>query len=43
MTRMQNENVSELLFLTSEMFYNMDCSTEGSTDSDCDCDGVDGS
>lgn len=38
---MQNESVSELRFLTNEMF-NMDCSYEGSTDTDCDCDGVDG-
>ena len=38
---MRNENVSELLYL-NEML-NMDCSSEGSTDIDCDCDGVDGS
>lgn len=39
---MKNENVSELLYLTNEMLYNMDCSSEGSGDPDCDCDGVDG-
>lgn len=39
---MQNKNVSELSFLSNETFYNMDCSYEGSTDTDCDCDGVDG-
>jgi hypothetical protein len=40
---MQNENTSELLLISNEMLYNMDCSSEGSTDSDCDCDGVDNS
>ena len=29
---MQNENISELKFLKNEMFFNMDCSYEGSTD-----------
>ena len=37
---MRNKYVSELI-LMNHMTY-MDCSTEGSTDTDCDCDMVDG-
>lgn len=38
---MQNEYVSELI-LMNQMNY-MDCPDEGSGDTDCDCDAVDGS
>lgn len=39
-TKEQNENVSELIFMVSNI--SMDCDTEGSMDSDCGCDAVDG-
>lgn len=38
---MQNENVGELMFLFNDTLC-MDCSSEGSLDGDCSCDGVDG-
>jgi hypothetical protein len=34
------ENVSEMIFVLSDS--GMDCDTEGSMDSDCSCDAVDG-
>ena len=37
---MQNEYVSELIMMNQMTC--MDCSSEGSTDPDCNCDGVDG-
>ena len=38
---MQNELVSEIIFIRSSIY--MDCPTEGSGIGDCDCDLVDGS
>ena len=37
---MKNEYVSELIMMNQ--MNCMDCSNEGSTDPDCNCDGVDG-
>lgn len=37
---MQNKYVSELIMMNQMTC--MDCSSEGSTDPDCNCDGVDG-
>lgn len=36
----QSEYVSEIVFMASNI--SMDCDTEGSMDSDCGCDAVDG-